>query len=73
MASDDPSERVVTYRLRSTAKQGLMRYSGVSADDQNTDRKAYNCALWVHRRSKDSKGTGLEASCITSDKEQGCF
>ena len=53
MASDDPGERVVTHRLRSTAKQGLRRYSGVSADDQNTDRKADNCALWVHRRSKD--------------------
>lgn len=72
MASGDLSERVVTHRLRSTAKQGLMRYSGVSADDQNIDRKADNCALWVHRRSKDSKGV-LEASCVISGKKQGCF
>lgn len=73
MASGDPSERVMTHRLRSTAKQGLMRYSGVSADNQNADRKADNCALWVHRRSKDSKGTGLEASSVTLGKKQGCF
>lgn len=71
MASGDLSERVMTHRLRSTAKQGLMRYSGVSADDQNTDRKADNCALWVHRRSKDSKV--LEASCVISGKKQGWF